>query len=143
MGLSVVLSLEAKSLRDRFAPHCIILQEPVKDIYSLMHFARLTISSGDTMARESCLTGTPVIYTGGRYMSVNTELTKKGVLFQPDDEHPIMNLASMIIEQNVKERTRETLRQALSNEWEDTTKVIVSNVLEAGRKSRILKERPA
>ncbi len=134
LGLSVVLSLEDKSLRDRFAPNCIILQEPVKDIYSLMHFARLTISSGDTMARESCLTGTPVIYTGGRYMSVNTELTRKGILFQPDEEHPIMNLASMIIEENIKERARETVRQAISNEWEDTTKVIVSNVLEAGRK---------
>jgi len=65
LGLKVILSLEDKSLTDRFASDCIILQEPVTDIYSLMHFALLTISSGDTMARESCLTGTPVIYTGG------------------------------------------------------------------------------
>lgn len=133
MGLNVVLSLEDKSLRDQFSPHCIILEEPVRDIYSLMHFARLTISSGDTMARESCLTGTPVIYTGGRYMSVNTELTKKGIFFQPDDEHSTMNLVSMIIEQNIKEKTRETVRQALADEWEDTTEVIVNNVLEAIR----------
>jgi predicted glycosyltransferase len=142
-GLKVVLSLEDKSLADQFAPYCIILQEPVKDIYSLMHFARLTISSGDTMARESCLTGTPVIYTGGRYMSVNTELVKKGIFFEPDVEHPTMSMVSMIIKQNVKERTRETVRQALSNEWEDTTKVIVSNVLDAGQKSQSGKERHA
>jgi predicted glycosyltransferase len=132
-GLNVVLSLEDKSLVDRFSPHCIILQEPVRDIYSLMHFARLTISSGDTVARESCLTGTPVIYTGGRYMSVNTELTKKGIFFEPNNEHPIMNLVGMIIEQNIKEKTRETVQRALADEWEDTTEVIVNNVLGAIR----------
>jgi predicted glycosyltransferase len=133
LGLDIVLSLEDKSLRDRFSPHCIILEEPVRDIYSLMHFAQLTISSGDTMARESCLTGTPVIYTGGRYMSVNTELTKKGIFFEPDDEHSIMNLVGMIIEQNIKEKTRETVQRALADEWEDTTEVIVNNVLGAIR----------
>jgi uncharacterized protein len=131
LGLKVVLSLEDKSLTDLFAPNCIILKEPVGDIYSLMHFALLTISSGDTMARESCLTGTPVIYTGGRYMSVNTELTKKGIFFEPSEEHPIMDLVGMIIDQNAKERTGQIVRQALLNEWEDTTEVIVRNVLEA------------
>jgi predicted glycosyltransferase len=128
-GLDVVLSLEDKSLTDRFAPHCIILQEPVRDIYSLMHFALLTVSSGDTMARESCLTGTPVIYTGGRYMSVNTELIKRGIFFEPDDEHSVMNLVGMIVEGNIKERTQEIVQQALVDEWEDTTQVIVNNVL--------------
>ena len=97
LGLNVVLSLEDKSLADRFAPHCIILQEPVRDIYSLMHFALLTISSGDTMARESCLTGTPVIYTGGRFMSVNSELIRKGIFFEPDKDHAVMTLVDMII----------------------------------------------
>jgi predicted glycosyltransferase len=131
LGLNIVLSLEDKSLRDRFSPHCIILEEPVKDIYSLMHFALLTISSGDTMARESCLTGTPVVYTGGRYMSVNTELVRKGVFFEPDSDHTVMDLVTMIRTGNIKEKTGETVRQALLNEWEDTTEVIVRNVLEA------------
>jgi uncharacterized protein len=131
LGLDVILSLEDKSLTDRFAPHCIILQEPVRDIYSLMHFALLTVSSGDTMARESCLTGTPVIYTGGRYMSVNTELTKKGIFFEPDEEHSVMSLVGKVVEGNIKDRTREIVRQALVDEWEDTTEVIVNNVLGA------------
>ena len=132
-GLNIVLSLEDKSLVDRFSPQCIVLQEPVRDIYSLMHFAKLTISSGDTMARESCLTGTPVIYTGGRYMSVNTELKKKGIFFEPEKEHPVMSLVAMIIEQNVKEKTGNTVQRALADEWEDTTEVIVNNVLGAIR----------
>jgi hypothetical protein len=135
-GTRVVLSLEDKALSDRFAPYCTILQEPVRDIFSLMHFAQLAISSGDTMAREACLTGTPVIYTGGRQMSVNTELTKKGILFQPDDENPVMKLAGRIIEQNIKQKTSEIVHQALLNEWEDTTDVIVNNVLGAMQKNR-------
>lgn len=137
LGLNVVLSLEDKSLTDRFAPYCIILQEPVRDIYSLMHFALLTISSGDTMARESCLTGTPVIYTGGRFMSVNSELIRKGIFFEPDTDHTVMKLVDMIIEQNIKVKTREIMQQALSScEWEDTTEVIVHNVLEAVHNKR-------
>jgi hypothetical protein len=136
-GLDVVLSLEDKSLTDLFAPHCIILQEPVRDIYSLMHFALLAISSGDTMARESCLTGTPAIYTGGRFMSVNTELIKRGIFFEPDTDHTVMKLVDMIIEQNIKKKTREIMQQALSSgEWEDTTEVIVNNVLEVMQKKR-------
>lgn len=129
MGVNVVLSLEDKSLAGRFAPHCTILEEPVKDIHSLMYFASLTISSGDTMARESCLTGTPAIYTGGRYMSINTDLIGKGIFFESDGGRSVVSLAEQIIKQNMKEKTRRIVRQALSNEWEDTTEVIVSNIL--------------
>ena len=137
LGLNVVLSLEDKSLTDRFAPHCIILQEPVGDIYSLMHFALLAISSGDSMAREACVTGTPVIYTGGRFMSVNSELIKKGIFFEPDAENTVMKLVDMIIKQNMKHKTSEIVQEALtSREWEDTTEVIVSNILEVMQESR-------
>ena len=136
LGLDVVLSLEDKSLTDRFAPYCTILQEPVRDIYSLMHFALFSISSGDTMARESCLTGTPVIYTGGRYMSVNTDLIRKGIFFEPDEENSVINLVDRVIEQNVKEKTQGIVQQALLSEWDDTTEVIVSNILSFIRKDR-------
>jgi len=136
LGLSIVLSLEDKSLVDRFSPYCIILQEPVRDIYSLMHFARLAISSGDTMAREASLTGTPTIYTGGRQMSVNAELTKKGILFEPKIGQSVMDLVAMIIGENVKEKTTEIVQRALEDEWEDTTEVIVNNVLAAIRDDR-------
>ncbi len=136
LGLDIVLSLEDKSLTDRFAPYCTILQEPVRDIYSLMHFALFTISSGDTMARESCLTGTPVIYTGGRYMSVNTDLVKKGIFFEPDAENPVMTLVSRVIGQNIKEKTQEIVHRALQHEWDDTTEVIVNNILDFAPKAR-------
>lgn len=136
LGLDIVLSLEDKSLTDRFAPYCTILQEPVRDIYSLMHFALFTISSGDTMARESCLTGTPVIYTGGRYMSVNTDLVKKGIFLEPDAENPVMTLVNMVMGQNIKEKTQEIVHRALQQEWDDTTEVIVNNILTFAPKAR-------
>lgn len=129
LGLKVILSLEDKSLSDEFASHCTILQEPVRDIHSLMHFALFAISSGDTMARESCLTGTPVIYTGGRKMSVNSELIEKGVFFQPDGKRSMTDLVNRLITDNTKERTQKAMRRALLHEWEDTTEVIVKNVL--------------
>lgn len=129
MGLDIILSLEDKSLAERFAPYCTILQEPVKDIYSLMHFALFAISSGDTMARESCLTGTPVIYTGGRYMSVNTDLIKKGIFLEPDADNSVMTLASKVIDQNIKVKTQEIVQSAVLQEWDDTTEVIVNNIM--------------
>jgi len=129
LGLRVVLSLEDKSLKHRFSSDCTILEEPVRDIHSLMHYSLFTISSGDTMARESCLTGTPVIYTGGRYMSVNSELVAKGVFFQPNGATSVTDLAEELIRDNMKQRTQDIIRQALLDEWEDTTEVIVNNVL--------------
>jgi predicted glycosyltransferase len=138
LGLNVVLSLEDKTFAGRFAPYCTILEEPVRDIYSLMHFASFSISSGDTMARESCLAGTPVIYTGGRYMSVNTELIGKGIFFEPANEQSVMSLVDMIVKQNIKEKTRETVQWALLHEWQDTTEVIVNNVLSVMHKDQPL-----
>jgi predicted glycosyltransferase len=94
-----------------------------------MHFALFTISSGDTMARESCLAGTPVIYTGGRYMSVNADLIRKGIFFEPDKDTSVMNLVDRVIGQNIKEKTQGVVRRALLQEWDDTTEVIISSIL--------------
>jgi predicted glycosyltransferase len=88
------------------------------------------------MARESCLTGTPVIYTGGRYMSVNSDLVKKGIFFEPDEQNSVINLVDRVIEQNIKEKTQGIVQQALLHEWDDTTEVIVSNILSFSHKDR-------
>ena len=129
LGLQVILSLEDKSLADRFAPVCTILEEPVRDIHSLMHYALFTISSGDTMARESCLTGTPVIYTGGRHMSVNLDLMAKAVFFEPNGMRSAKDLVEQLVERDIKWKTRRVVQRAFTHEWEDTTEVIVKNVL--------------
>jgi len=132
MDLEVVLSLENKSLKNRFEGQCTILKEPVSDIHSLLHFASLTISSGDSMARESCLVGTPSIYTGGRIMFINKKLEDKSCLFrvEADKIDPILENIRYIIENNVKKKTEKTIKEAIQTEWEDTTRVIIDNLID-------------
>lgn len=136
IGFEVILSLENKALKNRFEGRCIILKEPVSDIHSLLHFALLTISSGDSMARESCLVGTPSIYTGGRIMSVNKELEDKSCFFrvEADKTEPILEKIRYIIDNNVKKKTEKTIEEAIQTEWEDTTRVIIDNLLMTGTK---------
>ena len=129
-GFEIVLSLEDKSLQQRFEDQCITLEEPVDDIFSLLHHAVLTVSSGDTMARESCLLGTPAVYTGGRVMAVNTELERKGCFFKADGEGAILASISRIIENHIKKQTAAAIADAVQHEWEDTTQVIIDNLLE-------------
>ena len=37
-------------------------------MHTLLYYAKCVISSGDTVAREAALLGTPAIYIGGRDM---------------------------------------------------------------------------
>lgn len=130
MGFQIVVSLENKSLIERFKKNCIILEEPVEDIYSLLKFAALTISSGDTMARESCLVGTPTIYTGGRDMHVNKELIRKKCMFKVDDIEKVPTTVKYILENDMKRDVKRIIEHAIKHEWEDTTEVILENLLE-------------
>jgi predicted glycosyltransferase len=129
MGFDIVLSLENKELRRQFEDHCIILNEPVSDIHSLLHYASLTIASGDSMARESCLVGTPAIYTGKRDMAINRELIKRGCFFKVDDVSNVMQQVKKIIENDIKKETEYIIQKAIKNEWEDTTQVIINVLL--------------
>jgi uncharacterized protein len=142
LGYRIVLSLENKSLTKIYEKYCTILNEPVSDIHSLMHYAAFTITSGDSMARESCLLGTPAIYTGGRNMSINAELEKRGCFFKcRPDKVQIMEAISYIQENNIKEHTISTIDRAILQEWEDTTEVIVNNLLAAIYKDDTLIEK--
>ena len=125
LGLDVVLSLEDKTRVESLNGKCIILEEPVEDIFSLMSFALFAISSGDSMARESCLVFTPTIYTGGRDMIVNRGLIERGCMFKVDDKQQLNTAIKNIIENNVKEETKRTIEKAIKYEWMDTTEVIL------------------
>lgn len=63
----VLFSLEDKSKRDLYPSDWILLQEPIKDIHSLIYYSAGLISSGDSMAREAALLGVPSYYLGIRY----------------------------------------------------------------------------
>jgi predicted glycosyltransferase len=122
--------LNNKSLIERFKKNCIILEEPVEDIYSLLKFAALTISSGDTMARESCLVGTPTIYTGGRDMYVNKELIRKECMFKVDDIEQVPITVKYILENDMKKHIERIIGHAIKHEWEDTTEIIIENLID-------------
>lgn len=125
LGFKVVLSLENKTRANILKDKCIILEEPVDDIYSLLYFASFTISSGDSMARESCLVGTPTIYTGGRDMIINKDLIIKSVMFKVDKEQQLDMFIKYLINNNIKKETQNTIAKAIENEWTDTTQVIL------------------
>ena len=123
-GLNVVLSVEDKTRMDSLKDKCTVLEEPV-DIFSLMRFALFTISSGDSMARESCLVGTPTVYTGGRDMVINKDLIEKGCMFKVDDKQALNDTIRNVIEDGVKKETTHTIERAIKHEWMDTTEVIL------------------
>ncbi|WP_090332580.1 DUF354 domain-containing protein [Dyadobacter koreensis] len=77
---NVILSLEDKSYAGKYPKNWIILQEPVDDIHSLIYFAKLVLSSGDSMAREGAMLGVPSIYCGIRQMKANEVLIREGAL---------------------------------------------------------------
>ena len=51
--------------------NCKILNPPIKDFHSILKYALCTVTEGDTMARESAVLGTPVVYMGGRTMRIH------------------------------------------------------------------------
>ena len=63
----VLFSLEDKSKRDLYPKDWILLQEPLKDVHSLIYYAAGLASSGDSMAREAALLGIPAYYLGIRH----------------------------------------------------------------------------
>ena len=141
LGLDAVLSLEDKTRADSLKDNCIVLEEPVDDIFSLMSFALFTVSSGDSMARESCLVGTPTIYTGGRDMVINKELIEKGCMFKADNKQQLDVAMANIIENDVKEETKRTIEKAVKYEWMDTTEVILDILTGVANKDESLLEK--
>lgn len=139
--LKIILSIEDKSLINLFKEHCTILKEPVGDIHSLLHFAAFTVSSGDSLARGSCLVGTPAIYTGGRDMAINNELIRRSCMFKVEDERSIKNTIDHIIENDIKKEVEARITHAIEHEWVDTTEVILDVLLGTIHKDNSLIEK--
>lgn len=129
--LKIILSLEDKSLIEKIdRTSVIILEEPIDDIHSLIGYAALLISSGDTMAREGCLVGTPSIYIGGRNMKVNTELINNKYMFQCSSKHEIVSTINEILKSSMKNEMRREVENRINNHWSDVTEIIIENILE-------------
>jgi uncharacterized protein len=123
----VVLSLEDKSNFNKYPEDWIILNEPVTNIYSIIYYSRLVISSGDSMVREAAILGVPGIYCGFRKMKANDILIDKKLMFHSKPEN-IIELIRDLINYKIKFKEQELIRKELMSEWEDVTELIVNVV---------------
>jgi len=126
-GLKILLSIEDKTLSSNYSAQCIVLEEPISDIYSLLYHSLFIISSGDTVAREAALLGVPTIYTGGRDMLVNKYLVAEGLIYESNDENDIMEFIQTLTV-NEKNSMRKKSNKLIKYTWEDTTSVILKHI---------------
>ena len=117
--IHVLMSVEDKKIK-KYLPGTHFVQEPCKEIHSLIYYAACTISSGDTVARESALLSVPTFYIGNRKMRVNGPLIDAGLLkHTPGDT--VFNALKKCMDSNE--------RINLTFSWDDTTEVIVRHLL--------------
>jgi uncharacterized protein len=114
----VVLSLEDKRLATKFPAHWILLQEPVQDIHSLIYYAKLVISSGDSMAREGAMLGVPSVYCGIRKMKAN-ELLMQLDLLQHLPQLAALPYINTAIEADFDASRQLQAREGLLDRWDD------------------------
>ena len=123
----VVLSLEDKSTINQYPSNWILLQEPVKDIHSLMYYSRIIVSSGDSMAREGAMLGVPSIYCGSREMLANKIMIEKKMLFKAEPFKAPQIMAD-IIEGKLQVMRQLAFRDQLFREWDDVTDFIIDKI---------------
>ena len=112
----------------------IILEEPVEDIHSIIKYASVTLTTGDTLARESCLLGTPSIYAGKRDMPINKELISMGLMKKIDNFDDILPTINKIIDSKLKSKFKRKVKNNLENYWQNTTELIVNEILDSLKK---------
>ena len=124
----VILSLEDKSLKEKYPSHWIILNEPVEDIHSIIYFSKMVISSGDSMAREGAQLGVPSIYCGERMMKANDLIIRRGMLLQMTMPKVPEFVQQLWVESHFAEQ--EEFRNELMNEWSDIPVLVINTMLE-------------
>lgn len=116
----VLLSLEDKSKRDLYPSDWILLQEPIKDIHSLIYYSAALASSGDSMAREAALLGVPAYYLGIRHSMPANLAASKVADFSNEKTLPFEDWVKRIsLPKEVLIQNQNKLRLSLKNEFVD------------------------
>lgn len=123
----VLLSLEDKSSINKYPADWILLNEPLKDIHSLIYYSSLMISSGDSMAREASMLGVPSIYCGVREMTANKKMIEKEMLFHIKPEKTIA-FVNKFLSGDIKLVQQDEFRNKLLIEWDDVTEFIIDKI---------------
>jgi len=123
----IILSLEKKQNKSKYPEEWIILEEPVKDILSLIYYSRVVLSSGDSIAREGGLLGVQSIYCGFRDMPANQVLMDKGVLRKINPSE-VPNYIERILNRETDEINQDQFREYLYKQWEDINLLINNKI---------------
>ncbi|MGV3767638.1 MAG: DUF354 domain-containing protein [Chitinophagaceae bacterium] len=126
-GTKVVLSLEDKSLVDKYPKDWILLKEPVGDIHSLIYHAATVISSGDSMAREGAMLGVKSVYCGIREMKANQLLEQEGLLVHLPLDTGIDTINKFIRHPHGAEE-QIAIREKLKTKWTDMVDFMTTQI---------------
>lgn len=132
-GMKVLFSLEEKKRRGEYPNDWIMLQEPIKDIHSLIYYAAGLVSSGDSMAREAALLGVPAYYLGIRYSMPANAVASKVASLQNQKTMPFAQWIEKVNElrnEGVERLTEEQikLRQHIDEEFIDINQYMLGLV---------------
>jgi predicted glycosyltransferase len=133
-NIQVVLSLEDKKTIEDYPDHWKILQEPVKDIHSIIYYSKLVISSGDSMAREGAMLGVPSIYCGLREMKANQLLIDKQMMFHVFP-HKLGNYIQSVLNGTIYCPSQNEFRSSLLNQWTDVNEFLLKTLEKYDHKS--------
>lgn len=128
INLKIILSLEDKTHLNKYGSSCIILEEPIEDLYSIVSFAKFVISSGDTMAREACLLGVPCIYTGGRQMFANKFFVENRFMYQVNETNQLFTKIDELSLLNTHSNLKLSINNIIFNKFDDTNNVLYTQV---------------
>jgi len=128
-GYEILYYPENKALGKKYHRLCKVLEGPVEDILSLIYYAKFVISSGDTIARESALLGTPTLYTTNRDMKVNKQLIQLKAIVKTTDIYEIEHIMKNFLKNDSKPQLRDKIKSHIKNNWQDTTAVIIKEIL--------------
>ncbi|WP_114752527.1 DUF354 domain-containing protein [Pleomorphovibrio marinus] len=125
--MPVLLSLEEKAKSHLYPKAWMQLKEPVSDIHSLMYYARLVVSSGDSMAREGAMLGVRSIYCGVRSMRANEFLMPRGLLEHHPGEQALAPINTYIASPFDADGQGK-VRQAMNKEWDDMLEFMLEQI---------------
>ncbi|MDO4190569.1 MAG: hypothetical protein Q4D14_02630 [Bacteroidales bacterium] len=129
IDMQVLFSLEEKHRRNEYPDDWTLLQEPIRDIHSLIYYAVGLISSGDSMAREAALLGVPSYYLGVRYDMPANQAASKVAQLQNQQTMPVTQwLTQLAKPADALEQQQETLRDSIDHAFIDINAYMMSLV---------------
>ncbi len=119
-GVKVIISSEEKHIPQ--SKNCYVLNPPVMHFHSILYFAQIAITEGDTMAREAAILRTPVIYLGERRMKVHNYFRQGGYFLESTN----LKIINPFIERCLK---MEAVKKNIRYNFENINEIMVEKII--------------